>query len=504
MKPFIILVTFIVWACIPCQGYAQKKDLKAAHKSIEAGHIAFAVGSYDEAAGQYEEAIRLGAAWDWLPELITTARHRKELGEIKPVAVHKACLIFVTELNEDGKKSTHKGVNDEEKKKWRMYAELMNKIVESFSEGRWSMTFDEKDAVSSYRSGAELNPANPDHLNLEEFLLENANTYDSYMTIAHTISPARGLARQYPHVHSVLYGPHRGMLAVNAGTHGFEVLFHEFFHTVEWVSGGIGGPAHGYRDDIRKNFPDWKGNNEFDYYRWHFQTTLPPMGWKKLNHTTRWRMADDRPKEILASIKTIYEKISLADRREADSLAKQAFNLKKKDPDASIGLYKKALNLSPCHEDALTAVVQYYRKKGDTAQAEKYLLRLRADRLITGFYPVTEEIQSYGKVIGRWFPEDVSESGAVKEWDVAIRTQGAYNVTLFYTEGWNAIEIDWLAVYSDGKEINRDTHKGLSGKNKENITYRIEAPAGTCTIKAFVRGKGGFDSSGIVLLKPAD
>jgi tetratricopeptide (TPR) repeat protein len=499
------LVALIVWVVvIPSQGISQKKDLKAAHKSIEAGHVAFAGGSYDEATAHYGEAIRLGSTWDWLPELITTAKHRKELGEIKPVAVHKACLIYVTELYEDGKKSTNKGVTENEKKKWRMYAELMNKIVESFSEGQWSMTFDEKDAVSSYKSDTDLNPANPDHLNLEEFFFENANTYDGYMTIAHTISPARGLARQYPHVHGVLYGPHRGMLAVNAGTHGFDVLFHEFFHTVEWVSGGIGGPAHGFRDEFRHHFPEWKGSNEFDYYRWHFQTTLPPMGWKKLNHTTRWRMPDQRPKEILAGIKKIYATISLADRREADSLAKQAFNLKKKDPDASIGLYKKVLKLSPCNEDALAAIIQYYRKDGDTAQAEKYIPSLRADRLISGFYPVTDEIQSYGEVNGQWYPEDISESGSTIKWDVIFDKAGPQDVTLFYTEGWNAIDIEWVALYGDDKELSRDAHKGLSGKNKENITYRIDAPAGNYTLKAFVKGKGGFDSNGLVLLRKAE
>lgn len=57
-------------------------------------------------------------------------------------------------------------------------------------------------------------------------------------------------------------------------------LLHEFFHTLEDLYGI--SPRHGFNDGTRKRFPGWEGVGQFDYYRWHFKTTLIPKGFDRL------------------------------------------------------------------------------------------------------------------------------------------------------------------------------------------------------------------------------
>ena len=66
------------------------------------------------------------------------------------------------------------------------------------------------------------------------------------------------------------------------------------------------------------------------------------------------------------------------------------------------------------------------------------------------------------------------------------------------------MNIEWAALFENGKELTRDTHAGYSGFDKTDITYRLAAPAvnpqAEYVLRASLKGTGGTDSAGDVLI----
>lgn len=66
------------------------------------------------------------------------------------------------------------------------------------------------------------------------------------------------------------------------------VYVHEYFHLVERRAGIT--PSHGfspdriYTENKRIHFPEWKGLGQYDYYLFHFNTTIRESGFTKLLH----------------------------------------------------------------------------------------------------------------------------------------------------------------------------------------------------------------------------
>jgi hexosaminidase len=113
--------------------------------------------------------------------------------------------------------------------------------------------------------------------------------------------------------------------------------------------------------------------------------------------------------------------------------------------------------------------------------------------------------------VGSWKPADVKTTGVELTFDVTrhITAAGHCRVSLNYTEGAHGLQLHWVALLEDGKEIGRDTHNGFTGASPKNTSYGINLPAwkagATYTIKAQVASDGGTDSHGVVVLefKPA-
>jgi hypothetical protein len=454
-------------------------------------------------------AKKYNIKWAWLNDMLELVQNRKQLGQIQPNRVHRVCVIYIRELNvigKSGKIVSRQDVTKKQKQNLQKIQQLLNQVIISMSDGKWSLSFEHQDAISTYKKGAKLKPDNPDHLNLGRFFFENCDNYDTFITCSNTRSPARALARRYPYINGVLYSPHRGMAALNASKHGFETWLHEFFHCIEWVSGGLGGPAHGYRKKERTKYVQWKGDNELNYYRWHFTNTLPNIGWNKLQHTQRWLPFHDRSHINFNKIESAYQKTLLEDRQKANKIVKNARKIK--DSKASVAEYKKALKLSPYHPDALIKLISYYGKKDEIFQERKKYLAFYQDvNSVNDFYEYKSEFKQFGKVVGKWIITQMSESGSWLEWDMTDKfyIQGDYQVTFIYTHGGKAITIDRVAVYEDSKEISQDSHKGFSGSKKIDITYHLHVPLikneARYYLKAKVFSVGGINSNGIVLLK---
>jgi len=108
--------------------------------------------------------------------------------------------------------------------------------------------------------------------------------------------------------------------------------------------------------------------------------------------------------------------------------------------------------------------------------------------------------------IGEWTPSIVPV-----DWqEVAFKTKkfidksGTVNVAMIYIKGRHGIDIQWIALCENGREISRDTHDGFSGNKLYNVIYKLNVPefkpTATYTLKARIKGSAGTDSTGEIKL----
>ena len=353
------------------------------------GHRALVKDQYDAALKYYRTALQRRSMFAGLDVLIEMVEERQRLGRISPADVHQMVAIYVasvTSVGRDGQTATRPDVTDAQRADWSIYLVMLRKLVEAMSAGNWTLAIEERTATATVPEGSSLKAGNPDHLGLGRWYFETSDSVDTYVTFSNGFSPNFGLARRYPFVEGVLYGPHRGMMELNSPS--FVTLLHEFFHVIEWSSGGAIPVAHGFEPGQRKAYPAWTGKAELDYYRWHFAQTLPPLGWKRFNHRTRFTSTPQRSSAALDRVLAAYARIPLSDRQEARRLAADAGKLARSDPPGALALYERALVLSPYAPEALTPLIAYYRQGGRQGDADALAAKLAETQAIAGFVEV--------------------------------------------------------------------------------------------------------------------
>jgi hexosaminidase len=119
--------------------------------------------------------------------------------------------------------------------------------------------------------------------------------------------------------------------------------------------------------------------------------------------------------------------------------------------------------------------------------------------------------------IGGWTPAQINAAGVMLEWDVTkdVDAAGLRRVTFDPLAGTNGLDIAWVALLEDGREISRDAHAGFAGEqpvdpdNSHDPVYTLNLPAPKAgahyLLRARVAGSGEIDSRGEVnwSLKPA-
>jgi hypothetical protein len=293
-----------------------------------------------------------------------------------------------------------------------------------------------------------------------------------------------------------------------SGNSGYGTLLHEFFHTIENLTGI--SPAHGFRSP--EQFPEWKGTTELDYYRRHFETTLSRFGFDKLNFINRYP-AGTVDIEVYKKVRDAYHAIPIDNRQEANSLVIEAAQSRNKDN--AYKLYDKALQLSPYQPKALDFMVSWFMQKKDAVKTYEFQKKLKDIAAISTDYPVFDfyyflkETKS-GRVIGNWSKDVVTTAGSELSWDVGnfLNAPGTYHVTFLFTGGQKAVTIEWAALFENGKLICKDTHIGWSGNSKRDIVYRFEVEnmrqGASYILKARLKGEGGSDSFGDVLMRKVE
>jgi len=71
---------------------------------------------------------------------------------------------------------------------------------------------------------------------------------------------------------------------------------------------------------------------------------------------------------------------------------------------------------------------------------------------------------------------EISSKFKPLEWDATSFVDGAgrYNVQFYREWGYNSLEIEWVALIENGKEIARDKHLGRASRRSRNNIYRLD------------------------------
>lgn len=115
---------------------------------------------------------------------------------------------------------------------------------------------------------------------------------------------------------------------------------------------------------------------------------------------------------------------------------------------------------------------------------------------------------AYGTPVGNWSPRRVSEEWSTLEWDVTsvVKEPGDYRFEFIYEDGAHGLDVSFVELAIDGKVVAEDRHVGFSGAQARETVYRLNVPAlGSgvrVVLRASVKGSGGTDSRGRVVLVP--
>lgn len=270
---------------------------------LSLGHVSFGNADYDLAARFYRLSLRDPATGGQVrirslddnpeyripaTELLEVVENRRRLGQIVPEYTHRALVLFIldqdVEIEQDGRRvRVHRVITERQKREAESRLRWLRQVVESLSEGRYSLSFVLADDSTQYRYQA---PTRPAWIGDRRIISPLINEFDTLIR-CWPYGEGEGWAGSAP-IALAPYGGTarwRGWVSIHP-EHSHGVWLHELFHIVEAMAGIR--PAHAFRDSLRVNFPGWTGSSQVDYYRWHFRNTLPPLGWANLNFRVRY------------------------------------------------------------------------------------------------------------------------------------------------------------------------------------------------------------------------
>ena len=274
---------------------------------LKVGHVAFGDGDYDTAIRFYSLALLdvdtgrplASLAWDDFPDwriatdrLLEVVEDRRRLGAVDPVQTHRVLALVIldqtVEYERDGRTvRVHRVMTERQKREAEERLRWLRQILESLSDGRYSLSYTMVEDTTAYRYQGQRRPP---WVGDRTIIAERIDDFDTLLRLwpwgqgtgtggasRLSLAPARDAA------------PLRGVMDLHP-EHSHGMWLHEFFHVVEAMAGIQ--PTHGYYDEARGSFPTWRGrkNDQLDYFRWHFRTTLPRVGWERLNFRLRFSL----------------------------------------------------------------------------------------------------------------------------------------------------------------------------------------------------------------------
>ena len=333
------------------------------------------------------------------------SRQMQELPHRQPDYTYRILLVFLNEVSID-QPGMHNNqligkavLTDQQRNAAVRSFNSLRGYLEAMSRGRFSASFSTVEypgTVSALRLRQDDSSQPPTEMHepdtnytssaLWPLLRNRYQEVDSIVYIwgggGRLASAATGGARLHPLIPWTLDSPLRGFIQIPGqmllNRYAPVLVMHEFFHTIEQMADIK--PAHGYKPKQRDQFPDWKGSGQLDYYRWHFDTTIPRQfttkkefkperGWANLNFSTRYPERQISP-DLIDHMATESARISPVDRRMALELLQQALPLirSKKDQQA-LPLLQTARKLHPVHPGIQLELGRLYERIGNYQSA---------------------------------------------------------------------------------------------------------------------------------------
>ncbi len=119
-----------------------------------------------------------------------------------------------------------------------------------------------------------------------------------------------------------------------------------------------------------------------------------------------------------------------------------------------------------------------------------------------------DKYKKYGTLVAEWNSNNIQGKG-FKEFEInatgKINQNGKYELSFWYIEGSNGLDIKNIEVFKNNIKIAEDSHPAFTKTNSKNNIYSFEIDnyetGAAYTIKANIRGNFGNDSKGVVFLK---
>jgi tetratricopeptide (TPR) repeat protein len=273
--------------------------------SVWAGFYYMGEKNWDQAIFHFGKAKRINEENSFgktdIPVFYELAVKRKALGTIHPSYKHRVKLLMIETTNAlpKGVGKPIKGRLTEKQKRLTMLAvKGMISFWEGMSDGNLSVNLEVLEwegpltSIMKHHTNQHTKKTTMWVVDSKD-LSKKANSIfdatlpvtDTYLMIwsagRHNISNA-GAAYYLDRQGKKRWRGYAQIPAERIEINGYFMVMHEMFHVLENI--GEIKPRHGFRKPFRHHFSEWKGNDEFDYYRWHFQKTLAklPEGWKSV------------------------------------------------------------------------------------------------------------------------------------------------------------------------------------------------------------------------------
>ena len=130
-------------------------------------------------------------------------------------------------------------------------------------------------------------------------------------------------------------------------------------------------------------------------------------------------------------------------------------------------------------------------------------LRVNLPHLDVNYRPLDTNL---GLPTAEWKAGQVSNDYRTRSWEIssAVTGNGAYTIRFQYTSGAFRLDVDGLEILVDGKVVGADTHFGRTGAedvgNVWHVTLKGVSPGAKVEIRAKVRGDGGGDTNGDIIV----
>lgn len=333
-----------------------------------------------------------------IPEHVRVSRELSAMGRIDPHYSFRACIVYVRHADFDFKSALGnqrvqaKGsISDREIRRAEVAQRLLQRYVEAFTNGRLSMsftrttldaTFTEIDATI-YNGGETRIPVlESAGDSLSDYFFANREQCDGFFIYWNghgTATTANGGLLSFPYLAYQKYSPLRGFISFPASWDSSDAsigMLHEFFHVTEGTFGIT--PTHGFLAPTA--FPQWKGKDQFDYFRYHFERWIPAN--KGANPWRSFALPERFPEkttpELLAVNRLAVARIPREQLRLARAKSQEASKLYYSGSDRAggIALFRQALAQNPHEALALQTLAGVASAEGDYAKAEEYYARL--------------------------------------------------------------------------------------------------------------------------------